>query len=141
MKRSEIIEEARTWIGTKWQHQAAIKKVACDCVGLIRGVGQKWGLEVESEDLRYSRRPYHDEEKLYEICKKYLTEIAIEDAQPGDVFLFGAKDLPAYHIGIKSYDNFVIHTWMDIGQVIESRMDQLWKDELRFAFSFPGVEN
>ena len=141
MKRAEIIKEARTWIGTIWQHQQALKGVACDCVGLIRGTLNKWGLEVDADDLRYSRQPYHDEEKMYEICKKYLTEIAIEETQPGDILLFGAKNLPAYHIGIISYDSFIIHTWQDVGKVTESRMDQNWENEIRFAFKVPGVED
>lgn len=141
MKRIEIVEEARECVGTKWQHQAALKGVACDCVGLIRIVAGKWGLKADDEDMRYSRRPYHDNEKMYEICKKYLTEIAIEEARPGDILLFGAKNMPAYHIGIVSYDNFIIHTWLDVGKVTESHMDQIWKDELRFAFKLPGVED
>ena len=38
VKRQDIIIEAKEWLGTKWQHQASLKQVACDCVGLVRGV-------------------------------------------------------------------------------------------------------
>ena len=74
------------------------------------------------------------------MIKKYLAEIPLDDANPGDVLLFGYDNWPAYHIGIVSYNGFVIHTWMDIGKVVESRMDVNWHAARRFAFQFPGVE-
>ena len=33
-----IVTEARSWIGTPYQHQASLKGVGCDCIGLVRGV-------------------------------------------------------------------------------------------------------
>lgn len=36
--RDIIIVEARSWIGTPYHHQAALKGVGCDCLGLVRGV-------------------------------------------------------------------------------------------------------
>ena len=36
-----LIEEAKTWEGTKFQHQARLKGVAVDCVGLISGMVEK----------------------------------------------------------------------------------------------------
>jgi cell wall-associated NlpC family hydrolase len=38
MKRPDIVEEARSWLGTPYHHQAALKGVGCDCIGLLRGV-------------------------------------------------------------------------------------------------------
>ena len=141
MKRSEIIEEARTWKDTKWQHQACLKGVACDCIGLIRGVGARWGLTVDPNDLNYSSQPMHKDEELYNTIKKYLSEIPLADVRPGDILLFGYEGWPARHVGILSYDGFVIHTWLDVGKVVESRLDKTWKDSIRFAFRFPGVED
>ncbi len=39
MTRDDIIAEARSWIGTPYRHQASLKGVGCDCLGLVRGVG------------------------------------------------------------------------------------------------------
>ena len=33
-----IVAEARAWIGTPYRHQASLKGVGCDCLGLLRGV-------------------------------------------------------------------------------------------------------
>ena len=36
--RNRIIAEARGWIGTPYMHQASLKGIGCDCLGLLRGV-------------------------------------------------------------------------------------------------------
>lgn len=142
MKRSEIIGEAKTWMGTKWQHQTALKGVACDCLGLVIGIARKFGQEVDAADLNYSQMPHHFEEKLYEKMKKYVIEIPVSEAKPGDILLFGfSPDWPAYHVGIVSYDGFIIHTWMDVGKVVETRLDSQWLANLRYAFRYQGVED
>ena len=33
-----LVAEARSWIGTPYRHQASLKGVGCDCLGLLRGV-------------------------------------------------------------------------------------------------------
>jgi cell wall-associated NlpC family hydrolase len=33
-----ILAEARQWLGTPYRHQASTRGVACDCLGLVRGV-------------------------------------------------------------------------------------------------------
>lgn len=38
MTRDEIVAAARGWIGTPYQHQASLKGVGADCLGLVRGV-------------------------------------------------------------------------------------------------------
>ena len=35
---SRIVREARSWIGTPYRHQGALKHAGADCLGLIRGV-------------------------------------------------------------------------------------------------------
>ncbi len=36
--RRAVVAEARTWIGTPYRHQASLKGVGCDCLGLVRGI-------------------------------------------------------------------------------------------------------
>ena len=36
--RADIVALARGWLGTPYHHQASLKGVGCDCLGLIRGV-------------------------------------------------------------------------------------------------------
>ncbi len=44
--REQILAEARTWIGTPYRHQASLRGVGCDCLGLVRGV---WRVLYTSE--------------------------------------------------------------------------------------------
>ena len=45
----DVVAVARAWIGTPYQHQASVKGVACDCLGLIRGVWREChGTEPEA---------------------------------------------------------------------------------------------
>ncbi|MEM1422329.1 MAG: peptidase P60, partial [Pseudomonadota bacterium] len=34
----QIAYEASRWIGTPYRHQASLRGVGCDCLGLLRGV-------------------------------------------------------------------------------------------------------
>src|SRR5262245_46482540 len=36
--REAIVVAARGWLGTPYHHQASLRGVGCDCLGLIRGV-------------------------------------------------------------------------------------------------------
>jgi NlpC/P60 family putative phage cell wall peptidase len=38
LTRAQIVVATRDWIGTPYQHQASLKGVGCDCLGLVRGV-------------------------------------------------------------------------------------------------------
>jgi NlpC/P60 family putative phage cell wall peptidase len=49
MSPEEIIAAARSWIGTPYRHQASLKGVGCDCLGLLRGVWREvMGAEPEA---------------------------------------------------------------------------------------------
>ena len=44
---ADIIAIARSWIGTPYLHQAAVKDVGCDCAGLVRGIWRTvYGTEI-----------------------------------------------------------------------------------------------
>src|SRR5438552_16583348 len=35
---TDIVAAARQWLGTPYAHQASLKGIGCDCLGLVRGV-------------------------------------------------------------------------------------------------------
>lgn len=143
MTRGEIVEEARTWIGTKWVHQACLKHVATDCVGLIRGVYEHCtGVAVTvTIDYPATWHLFKADERLYSEVQNYLEEIPIEEARPGDVLLFGFGKGPAHHAGILVTPETFIHAWADVGKVAETRLDDFWRKNIRTAFRYPGVED
>lgn len=47
--REAIIAAARSWLGTPYHHQASLKGVGSDCLGLIRGIWRElYGPEPEA---------------------------------------------------------------------------------------------
>lgn len=38
INRATIVAQTRGWISTPYRHQASLKGVGCDCLGLVRGV-------------------------------------------------------------------------------------------------------
>ena len=139
--RNEIVVEAQGWVGTKWQHQQAKKGVACDCAGLARGVyAEVSGTHVEVMDYPQSWHLFKKEERLYETCQELMDEVALTSINPGDVLLFAFRPrFVSHHLGIYIGRNLFIHSDMDAGKVIVSRLDSFWKGRLRSAFKFREV--
>ncbi|MDX3810210.1 MAG: peptidase P60, partial [Bosea sp. (in: a-proteobacteria)] len=49
MKRAVIVAAAREWLGTPYHHQASLRGVGCDCLGLVRGLWREFhGQEPEA---------------------------------------------------------------------------------------------
>ena len=39
--REQIVAAARGWVGTPYRHQASLKGIGADCLGLVRGVWRR----------------------------------------------------------------------------------------------------
>lgn len=138
MNRNDVLKEALEWQGTKWQHQAAKKQVACDCAGFIRGVyDDLTGQKVELMDYPATWHLFKREERMYNECKKYLNEIPIKDAGPGDILLFAYRPrFVAHHMGILLNNGKFIHADQDAKLVHQSYLDDVWRGRVRAAFRF-----
>jgi NlpC/P60 family putative phage cell wall peptidase len=141
MRRAEIVEAARLWLGTPYHHQASLRGVGCDCLGLVRGVWRDLcGAEPEkpppyspswAESLR--------QETLALAATRHLLTIAVSEAQAGDVLLFRWREhLPAKHCAILATPGSIIHAH-DGASVAEVAFTPWWRRHLSHAFSFPGV--
>lgn len=139
MTREEIVNEARQWIGCKWIHQACVRGVACDCVGLVRGVHEQLTGDAFVGDYDYPAtwHLFKEDEKLYQECRKYLDEIPVTKAGAGDILLFGFRErFPAHHLAILTGDGTIIHSYMDVGAVVETAYNEEWRHMARFAFRY-----
>ncbi len=140
---SPIVTLARGWIGTPYAHQASLKGVGCDCLGLIRGV---WRERFASEPE--VPPPYAPEwaeagleEALANAGRKHLIEIQPLVFEAGDVLLFRWKaHLPAKHAGIAIDRTRMIHAQDGVG-VAEVSLNKWWLQRLAFAFRFPENVN
>jgi NlpC/P60 family putative phage cell wall peptidase len=141
ISRNAILAEARDWIGTPYQHQASAKGAGCDCLGLVRGVWRAlYGAEPEPAPAYtpdWAER--HGEETLLQAARRRMIEIAVQEAQPGDVLLFRmAAEAPAKHAAILDEGDRLIHAYW-ARAVVRSRFAPWWRARCAAAFSFPGA--
>jgi len=135
----EVVQIARTWIGTPYIHQASLKGVGCDCLGLLRGVWRELkGPEPETPP------PYAPdwseatgEETLYRALARHLAEIDPRALRFGDIALLRMKrGAPARHCGIiaaKDDHMTLIHARAR-RRVSEERLAPVWHTKLAYAF-------
>ncbi|MEN0078601.1 MAG: NlpC/P60 family protein [Pseudomonadota bacterium] len=147
MTRSEVLAEARSWLGTPYRHQASRKGVGADCLGLVRGVWRACiGPEPEAIPP-YTPDWAEDtgEDTLLNAARRYLVEIPIGQATPGDVLLFRmASGAPAKHCAIISASvpgaGRILHAYWG-RSVCETALVSWWQRRIAASFSFPDLEN
>lgn len=133
--RAEILVEAREWIGTPFHHQGRIKGVGVDCVGLIYGVGQKFGL-IDSDYTEYGREPHKNTLEREAVLRvDWLGDI---EPQPADILLMRFLREPQ-HVAIFTGRN-IIHAYSGIGKVVEHILDDKWRKRVVGVYGFRGVE-
>lgn len=142
----DVVAEARAWIGTPWQHQAAVRGVGCDCTGLVRGVIAAFGaLPYELEQMSYARTP--DGVTLLRVCRKYLPEVVPAGAAPGDLLVFSWGGGPQ-HLGIAadyvhgglSLIHALDQQGRERGKVLEHRIDATWRARVVGVFRIAAMQ-
>lgn len=136
--RTAIIAEAQSWLGTPYQHQASIKHVGCDCLGLVRGVWRAiYGTEPELTP------PYSPDwaescgrEQLAQAARRHMREIPLSQFKPGDLLLFRWRaHVPAKHLAIAVAPASMIHAQQGAA-VCEVPITSWWQRHLAYAFKF-----
>ncbi len=139
--RAAIVREARTWVGTPYRHQASLKGIACDCLGLVRGLWRAlYGEEPEQAP------PYAPDwaeaangEPLAEAALRHLIAIDGASFAPGDLLLFRWRaGLAAKHAAIATAPELMVHAH-DGAAVAEVAISPWWRRRLAYAFTFPGI--
>jgi NlpC/P60 family putative phage cell wall peptidase len=136
---SHIITLARGWLGTPYHHQASLKGVGTDCIGLVRGIYRElYGGEAEAIPA-YSRdwAEATGEETLIAAARRHLVEIAPAAAAPGDVLIFRYRGRAvAKHAAILATPATMIHA-IEGATVSEVTFSPWWRRHLAAAFRFP----
>lgn len=134
----EIVAAARGWIGTPYQHQASLKGVGCDCLGLLRGVWRELG-GTEPEAIA----PYASDwvaggaETLRDGLARHLRPVDRNAMRAGDVLLFRmGLDGPARHCAILAERDgapSLIHARQNRA-VREEPFSAFWRARLAYIF-------
>lgn len=116
--RFDVVRAARGWINTPFHHQASVKGVGCDCIGLVAGVAAELRMPEAAQWLQDARRLSYTKEPdprmLLEAASEYLVEIGVPNARMADVVLMRPHNgTKAQHFGILSSDapRYLIHAY------------------------------
>lgn len=142
--RSNIIAEAREWIGTPYHHQAMLKGVGCDCVGFVVGVGIRSGaLDITDNDIKsysgYGRVPNPSH------MRKHMERFLVETDEPeiGDIiWLQWRHNLPMHLAILSEYKErrTIIHSFRDAGGVVEHNFNDLWDNKVNSYWRFGEID-
>ena len=139
--QTDIIAAARGWIGTPYCHQASVKGVGCDCLGLVRGVWRE--LHGSEPEVPPAYSPDWAEasgsEDLAAAGFRHLSPVADRAFEPGDVLLFRWRPhLPAKHAAIAVSSTRMVHAHDGLA-VCEVTLSAWWLKRLAFVFRFPDI--
>lgn len=121
--RKRIVEEAYSWLGTPYHHQAMVKGAGVDCAMILVAIYREAGLLPADFDPRPYPQDWHlhrDEERYLGWVLKVCHETGAP--QPGDVVVwkFGRTfSHGAVYVG----DNKIIHSYIGRGVVLDE-LDQ-----------------
>lgn len=145
--RADIIEAARSFLGTPFVHQARQRGVGVDCVGLLMEAGRACGLPVK-DFTRYSRQP--NPRVFLHHFRENFHEIPVGDASPGDALAFWWRSSRKFgrlpqHAGL-IVDRMgapagagLLHSFTDSGKVLEVDLAEPWVSRIHSAWAFKGV--
>lgn len=141
MMEHAVVHAARGWIGTPYLHQASVKFVGCDCLGLIRGVWREvYGDEpvaVPAYTPDWSEP--QGEELLMAAASQHLQTVMDRPFAAGQIVLFRMRDgAVAKHLGILSQIGSqarFIHAYSGHG-VVESPLSAPWRRRIAARFAF-----
>lgn len=146
---ADIVRLATGWLGTPYHHQASLKGVGCDCLGLVRGVyAEAYGLPA-AEPPAYSRdlAEATGVETLLEAAREHLVPLKSELTDAGDVLVFRLRSTAmAKHCGIVTEVLFassgvpgsirMIHAF-EGAAVCEINLTFWWLRRVAAVFRFP----
>jgi NlpC/P60 family putative phage cell wall peptidase len=140
-RREVIVATARGWVGTPYHHQASVRGVGADCLGLVRGVWRDlYGSDAEMPPA-YSRdwAEASGTETMLEAAARHLQSIRQSEAGPGDVLIFRLRPgAVAKHAAILTSATTMIHA-MEGGAACEVPLSAWWRRRIAGAFRFPGA--
>jgi cell wall-associated NlpC family hydrolase len=135
-----LIDEARSWIGTKFQHQGRIKKQGndvggCDCLGLIMGLGvkTKGGKLLSHFDQKSYPKALSSDillTKLSSLLKKS------DKLSPGNILLIKIENWPQHLAIISEICPYIriIHSYAQAKKVVEQHLPETWKNSIVAVF-------
>lgn len=140
IRRQQILDAARTYVGARFKHQGRSKAEGFDCVGLLVKIGGDLGLDIKDHN-RYSSTPSFAEAEIFRGYLRSQTDAgSLSGIRQGSIAMFKSSMFPC-HCGIlvpKSGELHVIHAAILRRRVVEEPIGALFKDLIEVR-EFQGV--
>lgn len=112
MYNKELVENARTWIGTPWMPNQRARGLGVDCIQFLFAIVDALNLDLDTKTDNYYKVPKRNS------FLKSLEEIrwlrTVNKPVAGTFALFSIKGIPQ-HVGIISSDSSFIHASLRFG--------------------------
>jgi NlpC/P60 family putative phage cell wall peptidase len=142
-----VVAQARLWLGTPYHHQGRRRGAACDCIGLILGVGRELGfksLPSEKQMPPYTRIPHnHVAERTADGYLVTVEGANARSAKPGQIGIFYWRDKGhGQHFCIFGWDDSagrktMIHAYQKLGmRVHEAGFSEFWQRRLLKVYDY-----
>jgi len=131
----DVVNVAKTWLGTPYHHQGRLKNVGVDCIGLVIGVAHELGIS-DFEIKTYGRIP--NGKMMLSLMRQEMIEIPKTEKQSGDIGLFVFNRDPQ-HVAIFT-DDGMIHSYAQVNKCIEHGFTPPWTERLVAVFRYKGIE-
>jgi len=135
--RADIIAEARTWLGTSYQHQGRLKGIAADCAGPIVCIPRALGILPPTFDINgYPREGDWPRMKRY--LDAHLDRVLPAVPRGGDVLWLRPTVYPR-HLAIYTFEGTIIHAIDVTRGVCEHSLDERWRRAIAGVWGYRGV--
>jgi cell wall-associated NlpC family hydrolase len=130
--REVLINSAREYIGTPFQHQGRLLNIGIDCAGLIVCVAKEAGFEIKDQQ-GYARTP--DSGRFVAAVLEHCDRITLWEAEPGDLAMFTFRREPQHIALISGVQPLtMIHAYLPCEKVVEQCLDAVWRKRLVGCF-------
>lgn len=144
--RSDVVTEARSWVGTPYHHQQWRKGAGCDCIGLVLGTIRGLGLPAPSDSQMPNYGQFPSDHVAERTASVYMDVVGSgwEDVIPGRVGLFYWRERGhGQHFCIFGEIEgrlTMIQAYFGSGKVIETSLPAFWKPRLMRVFDLKGID-
>jgi len=132
---SNVVNEARRWLGTPFVHTGRELGVGVDCCGLVICVfNSVYGMHYDNRNYSHVMPNGVMRSELARWCDQVLGEW-----ESGDVLLFDLMG-QEQHVGFYTGDGQMLHAYQSAGVVAEHAINDSWRRRVVAVFRWRGFE-
>lgn len=134
IRPNDVIDEARSWVGTRFHHGGRVKGVGVDCVGLVVCVAAALGIKPHDR-AAYPLRPNGE---LKPFMERFMVRVgsSVDDAALPDVLLM-AFDKEPHHLAFYAGAT-IIHAYAQARKCVEQPMHDYWRARTVGVYRWSG---